>query len=106
MVVLALVNLVDQADIAILRGVLPILEDEWSLSDLQLGLLGFVFLNAVTTTPAGWLADHTRRTRLIGWTLLSWSGLIIVGLLFLLRARRTVEADAAAILGALVPDVP
>ena len=34
MVVLALVNLVDQADIAILRGVLPILEDEWSLSDL------------------------------------------------------------------------
>jgi MFS family permease len=31
---------------------------------------------------------------------------IIVGLLFLLRARRTVEADAAAILGALVPDVP
>jgi MFS family permease len=78
MVVLALVNLVDQADIAILRGVLPILEDEWSLSDLQLGLLGFVFvfLNALTTIPAGWLADHTRRTRLIGWTLLSWTGLI------------------------------
>jgi MFS family permease len=102
MVVLALVNLVDQADIAILRGVLPILEDEWSLSDLQLGLLGFVFvfLNAVTTIPAGWLADHTRRTRLIVFPP------IIVGLLFLLRARRTVEADAAAILGALVPDVP
>nr|MBA2626145.1 hypothetical protein [Acidimicrobiia bacterium] len=33
--VLALVNLVDQVDMAILRGVLPILEDEWSLSDLQ-----------------------------------------------------------------------
>jgi MFS family permease len=78
MVVLALVNLVDQVDIAILRGVLPILEDEWGLSDLQLGLLGFVFvfLNALATVPAGWLADHTRRTRLIGWTLLSWSGLI------------------------------
>ena len=78
MVVLALVNLVDQVDVAILRGVLPILEDEWGLSDLQLGLLGFVFvfLNAVATVPVGWLADHTRRTRLIGWTLLSWSGLI------------------------------
>jgi MFS family permease len=78
MVVLALVNLVDQVDIAILRGVLPILEDEWGLSDLELGLLGFVFvfLNALATVPAGWLADHTRRTRLIGWTLLSWSGLI------------------------------
>jgi MFS family permease len=80
MVVLALVNLVDQVDIAIVRGVLPILEDEWSLSDLQLGLLGFsfIFLNAVATVPAGWLADHTRRTRLIGWTLLSWSGLILL----------------------------
>jgi MFS family permease len=78
MLVLALVNLVDQVDIAILRGVLPILEDEWGLSDLELGLLGFVFvfLNALATVPAGWLADHTRRTRLIGWTLLSWSGLI------------------------------
>jgi MFS family permease len=78
MFVLAMVNLVDQVDIAILRGVLPILEDEWGLSDLQLGLLGFVFvfLNAVATVPLGWLADHTRRTRLIGWTLLSWSGLI------------------------------
>jgi MFS family permease len=80
MVVLALVNLVDQVDIAIVRGVLPILEDEWGLSDLQLGLLGFafIFLNAVATVPAGWLADHTRRTRLIGWTLLSWSGLIVL----------------------------
>jgi MFS family permease len=78
MVVLALVNLVDQIDIAILRGVLPLLEDEWGLSDLQLGLLGFafVFVNALATVPAGWVADHTRRTRLIGWTLLSWSGLI------------------------------
>jgi MFS family permease len=80
MVVLALVNLVDQVDIAILRGVLPILEDEWSLTDLQLGLLGFVFifLNSLATVPMGWLADHTRRTRLIGWTLLSWSGLIVL----------------------------
>ncbi|MDQ3146368.1 MAG: MFS transporter [Actinomycetota bacterium] len=92
--VLALVNFVDQVDTAILRGVLPILEDEWSLSDLQLGLLGFafVFVNALATVPAGWLADHTRRTRLIGWTLLSWSGLIVlsataVNYLNLLAAR-------------------
>ncbi|MBA2625546.1 MAG: MFS transporter [Acidimicrobiia bacterium] len=78
MAVLALVNLVDQVDMAILRGVLPILEDEWSLSDLQLGLLGFafIFVNALATVPAGWVADHTRRNRLIGWTLVSWSALI------------------------------
>ncbi len=78
MAVLGLVNLVDQVDTAILRGVLPILEDEWSLSDLQLGLLGFafIFVNAIATVPAGWVADHTRRNRLIGWTLVSWSALI------------------------------
>ncbi|MGZ8762468.1 MAG: MFS transporter [Acidimicrobiia bacterium] len=80
MVVLALVNLVDQIDVAILRGVLPFLEDEWGLSDFQLGLLGFVFIfvNTIATIPAGWVADHYRRTRVMGWTLLSWSGLIVL----------------------------
>jgi len=60
--------------------VLPILEEEWSLSDLQLGLLGFAFIvvNTVATIPAGWVADRVRRNRLMGWTLLSWSGLILL----------------------------
>lgn len=80
MVVLALVNLVDQIDVAILRGVLPFLEDEWGLNDFQLGLLGFVFIfvNSIATIPAGWVADHYRRTRVMGWTMLSWSGLIVL----------------------------
>ena len=75
--VLALVNLVDQVDTNILRGVLPLLEDEFRLSDLQLGLLGFafVFVNAIATVPAGWIADRYRRTKIVGFTLLSWSGL-------------------------------
>jgi MFS family permease len=75
---LAGVNLVDQIDMAIVRGVLPILEDVWGLSDFQLGLLGFVFVfvNAIATIPAGWLADTFRRTRIIGWTLTSWTGLL------------------------------
>lgn len=76
--VLCLVNLVDQVDMAILRGVLPILEDEWGLSDLQLGFLGFafVFVNVLATIPAGWVADRFRRTTVMGWTLVSWSALI------------------------------
>lgn len=80
LVLLSLVNLVDQIDMAILRGVLPILEDEWGLSDLQLGLLGFAFIvvNTVATIPAGWVADRVRRNRLMGWTLVSWSGLILL----------------------------
>ncbi len=77
LVVLSLVNLVDQTDTNILRGVLPFIEDEFNASDFQLGALGFafVFINALATIPAGWLADRVRRTRLIGYTLFSWSGL-------------------------------
>jgi len=77
LVVLALVAFVDQVDTNILRGVLPLLRDDFDLSDLQLGALGFafVFVNAIATIPAGWVADRYKRTRIVGWTLLSWSGL-------------------------------
>ncbi len=80
LVVMALVSLVDQIDVSVARGVLPILQDEWHLGDTQLGLISsvFVVVSAVATIPAGWVADHYRRTRVIGWTLLSWSGLILL----------------------------
>jgi MFS family permease len=80
LVIMGLVNLVDQIDVSVARGVLPLLEDEWGLGDTQLGLLAsiFVVVSAVATIPAGWVADHYRRTRVIGWTLLSWSGLILL----------------------------
>ncbi|MDD9370325.1 MAG: MFS transporter [Acidimicrobiales bacterium] len=79
LIVMALVSLVDQIDVSVARGVLPILEDEWSLSDTKLGLITsvFVVISALATVPAGWVADHYRRNRVIGWTLLSWSGLIL-----------------------------
>jgi MFS family permease len=77
---MAAVSLVDQIDVSVARGVLPVLEDEWRLSDTQLGLITsvFVVVSTVATIPAGWVADHCRRTRVIGWTLLSWSGLILL----------------------------
>ena len=77
LVILSLVNLVDQIDVSVLRGVLPILKDEWSLSDFKLGLLGFafIFIHALAVIPSGWIADRYRRTRAIGFTLLSWSAL-------------------------------
>ena len=77
LIVLSLVNLVDQIDTSILRGVLPFLKDEWSLSDFQLGLLGFafVFVHSIAAIPAGFIADRYKRTRVIGFTLLSWSAL-------------------------------
>lgn len=78
--VMALVSLVDQVDVSVARGVLPILEDEWGLSDTQLGALSsvFIFVSAFATIPAGYVADRVRRTKVIGWTLLSWSGLILL----------------------------
>lgn len=80
LVVMALVVLVDQIDVSVARGVLPILQDEWALSDTQVGIIPavFIFIGAVATIPAGWVADHYRRNRVIGWTLLSWSGLILL----------------------------
>lgn len=77
---MALVGLVDQIDIGVLRGVLPTLQEEWDLSDTQIGTLPaiFIVLNAFATIPAGWLSDNVRRTRLIGWVLLSWSALILL----------------------------
>ncbi len=80
LVVMAMVSLVDQIDVAVAKGVLPILEDEWGLSDLQLGatVSVFVFVSTLATIPAGYVADHYRRNRVIGWTLLSWTGLIML----------------------------
>jgi MFS family permease len=75
MVALALVTLVDAVDVSILRGVLPLLKDDWDLSDLQLGLLGFafIFVHILASIPAGWMADRYRRARIIGLTMLTWS---------------------------------
>jgi MFS family permease len=80
LVLLSAVTLVDQIDTSILRGVLPLIQDDFDLADWQLGALGFafVFVNALAGIPAGWVADRVRRTRLIGWTLLSWSALSVL----------------------------
>jgi MFS family permease len=80
LLVMAMVSLVDQIDVSVARGVLPILEKEWGLNDTELGLISsvFVFVSAFAAIPAGYVADHYRRTRVIGWTLLSWSGLIVL----------------------------
>jgi MFS family permease len=80
LVLLSAVTLVDQIDTSILRGVLPLIQDDFGLADWQLGALGFafVFVNALAGIPAGWVADRVRRTRLIGWTLLSWSLLSVL----------------------------
>lgn len=77
LLVLALVNFVDHVDMAILRGVLPLIGEDFGVSDRELGLLGFafIFVNILASIPAGWIADNYRRGRVIGYTLASWSAL-------------------------------
>lgn len=77
---MSLVALVDAIDTAVARGLLPVLADEWDLSDTQLGLIPTVFItvSVLATVPAGYLSDRTRRTRLMGWTLVSWSALTLL----------------------------
>jgi MFS family permease len=76
-IVLASVALVDQTDVSILRGVLPLIKDDWHVSDFQLGALGFAFvlMHSIAAIPAGWMADRYRRTRIVGSTMLTWSAL-------------------------------
>lgn len=105
LVVMAMVSLVDQIDVSVARGVLPILEKEWGLSDTELGLLSsiFVFVSAFAAIPAGYVADHYRRNRVIGWTLLSWSGLILLSATAINYANLLV-ARAAMGIGQAVDD--
>ncbi len=80
LVAMTLVTLVDAVDISVARGVLPLLQEDWQLDDVQLGLITavFIFVSVVATVPAGYVADRVRRTRLIGWTLVSWSFLTLL----------------------------
>lgn len=94
LVAMTLLALVDALDAAVARGVLPVLQEDWGLSDLQLGLIPsvFVFVTVVATVPFGYVADRTDRPRLMGWTIVSWSALTLlsataVNLLHLLVAR-------------------
>src|SRR3546814_15883430 len=78
-VLLSLVTLVDQIDTSILRGVLPLIQDDWGLADWQLGSLcfAFVFVNALAAVPAGWLADRVRRTPLVRKSVVSGKGVSV-----------------------------
>lgn len=53
---------------------------EWSLSDLQVGLLGtaFTLVYAVAGIPLGRMADTGSRRKIMGWGLAVWSGLTAI----------------------------
>ena len=64
------------ADRSALSAVLPALRAEFALTDVQLGLLGSLFLwgYALGSPIAGVLADRWSRRALVVWSLALWSG--------------------------------
>lgn len=78
--VLGLVVMIDQIDQNIVRGVVPQLQDDFGISDAQVGLLmsAFILVNGLVTVPAGYLADRWHRTRAIGHTVVGWSAVTAV----------------------------
>jgi MFS family permease len=73
--VLTAVNLVDGAESAVVIGALPLLQDEWDFSDAWAGAIATAAAIAglVALLPAGWMADHLRRTRVLGLVLATWA---------------------------------
>ena len=77
LVALFLANMLNFFDRAIPSVVAEPIKNEFSLSDLQLGLItsAFTLVYAVAGLPLGRLADTKNRPKIIGIGLLVWSGL-------------------------------
>ncbi len=69
------VNLVDGASDNIVPGVLPLLQDEWGFSDTLGGAIptAAALVGLVVLLPAGWMADHLRRTRILAVVVGTWA---------------------------------
>lgn len=92
---LVAVNLVDGIESSLLIGVLPLLQAEWGFSDTLAGALptAAAMTGLLMIIPAGYLADHFERTRLLAYVVGSWALLTVASSLatgfwvfFLIRA--------------------
>ncbi|WP_274631145.1 spinster family MFS transporter, partial [Arvimicrobium flavum] len=69
-------------DRAIISTVMPAIQQEFSLSDSQLGLIAgtiYAIANALCTIPIGYLADRTNRKNLLSFCAFIWSGMTVLG---------------------------
>src|SRR5579859_1068095 len=73
--VLALINFVNFADRQVVVPLLPLLRQQMSLSDAQLGSLQtwLLVVLAVASVPCGLLADRLNRTQIIAAGIAFWS---------------------------------
>jgi len=87
--VLTGVVLVDAMDQGVVPGTLSLLQKEWGFSDTLGGAIptAALIVGFVALVPAGWMADHLHRTRLLTFVVASWallSGLSAVAVSFLM----------------------
>lgn len=77
---LFLANMFNFFDRTIPAIIIEPIRKEWSLSDLQLGLVGtaFTIVYAIAGVPLGRMADNGSRRKIMGWGLAAWSGLTAV----------------------------
>src|SRR5512146_1211069 len=75
LIVLTLVNFVNYVDRQIVFPLFPLLREYFSLSYVQLGMLGTAFslVHACGALPLGMLADRVSRKRVISYSLFFWS---------------------------------
>ena len=69
------VVLVDAMDQGVVPGTLGLLQDEWGFSDTLGGAIptAALIVGFLALIPAGWMADHMRRTRLLTIVVASWA---------------------------------
>ena len=74
-VVLFLVGIVDRLESSVIAGVLPLIQQEWGVSDTWLGAIptAAAIAGAIVTLPAGYVADRYNRTNLIAVVVAVWS---------------------------------
>jgi MFS family permease len=79
LVVLMAVGFVDAMESRIIGGALPLIIEEFGLSDTMAGAVptAITIAGAIVTLPAGYLADRYHRTNLMALVVLSWAFLLV-----------------------------
>jgi len=111
---LALINFFNYVDRQIVFPLFPLIKDEFLVSDLELGMLGTVFMlvHSLASLPLGYLADRVPRPRLIAFGVFFWSIMTLLcgfapAFIVLLIMRACVgigEASYAPAAAALISD--
>lgn len=77
--ILTSVVLVDSMDQGVVPGTLSLLQEEWGFSDTLGGAVptAALIVGFLALVPAGWMADHLRRVRVLALVVASWALLTV-----------------------------